>query len=49
MENGFKEWKKDGNVCKNNDGTYSTQDAQWRNKIKNESELKAYYKNQILN
>ena len=49
MNNGFNEWKKDGNVCKNADGTYSTQDAQWRNRIKNSNELKRYYKNQILN
>ena len=39
----FEKWKVDGNVSKNIDGTYSTQDAQWRNKIKDLKELKKYF------
>jgi hypothetical protein len=42
---GFKHWmaEKSGNVVKNVDGTYSTQDAMWKNKIKDLEALKKYY------
>jgi hypothetical protein len=43
----FKHWMEDGNVSKNNDGTYSTQDAQYRNKLKNLNELKNYFKKEF--
>ena len=43
----FKEWMEDGNVSKNNDGTYSTQDAQYRNKLKDLNELKKYFKKEF--
>ena len=43
----FNEWKNDGNVEKNEDGTYSTQDAQWKNKIKNLNSLKDYFKREF--
>lgn len=38
----FKHWIADGNVIKI-DGYYSTQDAQYRNRIKNKSELYKYF------
>jgi hypothetical protein len=46
---GFKHWmaKKSGNVVKNDDGTYSTQDAMWKNKIKDLEGLKKYYEKHI--
>ena len=44
----FKEWMEDGNVSKNNDGTYSTQDAQYRNKLKDLNELKKYFKKEFI-
>lgn len=47
-EEQFKIWKSDGNVSKNADGTYSTQDAQWSNKIKNITELKKYFKKEFF-
>lgn len=34
IQKDFEEWKRDGNVSKNDDGSYSTQDAQWNNKLK---------------
>jgi hypothetical protein len=43
----FKEWMEDGNVSKNNDGTYSTQDAQFSNKLKDFNELKKYFKREF--
>jgi|LakMenEpi03Aug12_release.lakeMendotaPanAssembly.Ray.scaffolds.fasta_scaffold3353009_1 hypothetical protein len=48
VETSFNEWMKDGNVNKNSDGTYSTQDAQWRNRITNLSELKKYFITEFL-
>lgn len=39
----FEEWKKSDNVIKNEDGTYSTQDAQWRNKLEDLKALKQYF------
>jgi hypothetical protein len=44
----FKEWLDDGNVSKNPDGTYSTQDAQYQNRIESLTELKKYFKKEIL-
>jgi len=44
----FQEWMEDGNVTKNADGTYSTQDAQYRNRLKNMSELKRYFYNEFI-
>jgi hypothetical protein len=44
----FDEWKLDGNVSKNNDGTYSTQDAQWKNKLKDLDALKQYFIKEFL-
>jgi len=44
----FEIWKSDGNVSKNVDGTYSTQDAQWSNKLKNLTELKKYFKKEFF-
>jgi len=48
QEDEFQEWKADGNVVKNPDGTYSTQDAQYRNKLKNLNELRKYFKKEFL-
>ena len=45
----FDEWKRDGNVSKNKDGSYSTQDAQWKNKLKDLEALKQYYMKEFLN
>ena len=39
----FNFWMKDGNVSKNSDGSYSTQDAQFGNKLKDMDALKGYY------
>ena len=39
----FDAWMQDGNVSKKADGTYSTQDAQYRNSLKGMSELKKYF------
>jgi len=47
-EEEFQKWKKDGNVSKNADGTYSTQDAQFRNSLKNLTELKEYFKKEFF-
>ena len=44
----FNFWKQDGNVSKNDDGTYSTQDAQYRNKLKDMDALKEYYLKEFL-
>lgn len=44
----FKEWMEDGNVNQNHDGTYSTQDALWSNKIADLNALKKYFKKEFL-
>jgi len=44
----FNFWKQDGNVSKNNDGTYSTQDAQYTNSLKDMDALKEYYFKEFL-
>jgi len=45
----FNFWKQDGNVSKNEDGSYSTQDAQWTNRLKDLDALKEYYFKEFLN
>jgi GNAT superfamily N-acetyltransferase len=44
----FNFWKQDGNVSKNPDGSYSTQDAQWTNRLKDLDALKQYYYKEFL-
>jgi len=44
----FKDWMEDGNVSKRADGTYSTQDAQYRNSLKGIGELKKYFFNEFI-
>jgi len=44
----FDFWKEDGNVIRNQDGTYSTQDAQFRNKLKDLDALKEYFYKEFL-
>jgi hypothetical protein len=44
----FNFWKQDGNVSKNPDGSYSTQDAQWTNNLKDLDALKQYYYKEFL-
>lgn len=39
----FEQWMADGNVNQLPDGSYSTQDAQWRNRLADINELKMYY------
>jgi GNAT superfamily N-acetyltransferase len=43
----FNEWMEDGNVIKFEDG-YSTQDAQYRNRLKNMSDLKRYFYKEFI-
>lgn len=47
-EESFIEWFEDGNVIQNQDGTYSTQDAQYRNRLKDINELKKYFYNEFI-
>jgi hypothetical protein len=47
-EKDFILWMQDGNVSKNPDGSYSTQDAQWRNNLKDMDALKQYYFKEFL-
>ena len=42
MKDSFDEWIKDGNVIKFEDG-YATQDAQYRNRLKDKKELYKYF------
>jgi hypothetical protein len=44
----FNAWKEDGNVIKNADGSYSTQDAQYSNSLKDMDSLKRYYYNEFI-
>lgn len=44
----FNDWMEDGNVSKNADGTYSTQDAQYQNRLKGMSGLKKYFYNEFI-
>lgn len=48
IQNSFEEWKEDGNVEEIEDGVYSTQDAQYKNKIKGIEDLKNYYYNEFI-
>ena len=43
----FNEWMEDGNVIKLDDG-YSTQDAQYTNRLKDKSALKRYFYNEFI-
>ena len=47
QEQSFKEWMEDGNVHKFEDG-YSTQDAQWSNRLKGLDELRRYFRKEFL-
>jgi len=47
-EESFIEWFEDGNVIQNQDGTYSTQDAQYRNRLKDINEVKKYFYNEFI-
>ena len=44
----FKQWIADGNVIKFNDG-YGTQDALYRNRLKDKKELYKYFKKEFGN
>lgn len=44
----FNYWMEDDNVIKNPDGTYSTQDAQYRNSLKDMSELQMYFYKEFI-
>jgi hypothetical protein len=44
----FNDWKEDGNVSKNADGTYSTQDAQYTNSLRGMVGLKKYFYNEFI-
>lgn len=44
----FDEWWADGNVIENQDGTFSTQDAQYSNKINGLKELKQYFYREFI-
>lgn len=48
IEEDFLAWIIDGNAIKNPDGTYSTQDSMWKNRLASIDELKRYYYNQYL-
>jgi hypothetical protein len=39
----FMDWFNDGNVIQRPDGTYSTQDALWMNRIRGMKALKKYF------
>jgi hypothetical protein len=47
-EANFKEWMDDGNVYEVEDGIYTTQDAQWTNRVKGMDELRRYYAKEFL-
>lgn len=47
QEQSFKEWMEDGNVHKFEDG-YSTQDAQWSNRLTGLDELRKYFRKEFL-
>ena len=50
FEDSFDEWfnEEEGNVIQNEDGTYSTQDAQFRNRLKNIDEVKEYFYKEFI-
>ena len=39
----FEDWANSDDVIKNEDGTYSTQDAQWKNRLKDKEDLRKYF------
>jgi hypothetical protein len=48
QQESFDFWMEDGNVIKNADGTYSTQDAMYRNRLENMDALKQYFYNEFI-
>lgn len=48
QESSFKEWMDDGNVVEFEKGVYSTQDAQYRNRLKGMDELRKYFRKEFL-
>jgi hypothetical protein len=48
QESSFKEWMDDGNVVEFEKGVYSTQDAQYRNRLKGMDELRRYFRKEFL-
>ena len=47
-EESFKEWIEDGNVIEFEKDVYSTQDAQYRNRLKGMDELRKYFRKEFL-
>ena len=47
-EESFQEWMDDGNVIEQSKGVYSTQDAQYRNRLKGMDELRKYFRKEFL-
>ena len=47
-EDSFQEWMDDGNVIEQSKGVYSTQDAQYRNRLKGLDELRKYFRKEFL-
>lgn len=48
QEEAFNEWKNDGNVAEAGNDVYTTQDAQWSNRINGIDNLKKYFYNEFL-
>jgi hypothetical protein len=48
QEKDFNAWIEDGNVIQNQDNSYSTQDAQYRNRLKDMDALKEYFYKEFL-
>jgi DNA repair protein RadC len=48
QQESFDFWMEDGNVIKNSDGTYSTQDSMYRNRLENMDALKEYFYNEFI-
>jgi hypothetical protein len=48
IQKGFDEWMLDDNVIKRPDGTYTTQDAQYRNRLIDLNALKQYYMREFI-
>jgi len=48
QEEQFQEWMEDGNVIEREKGVYSTQDAQYSNRLKGIDALKKYFKKEFL-
>ena len=50
IQSDFDEWisAEAGNVNKNPDGSYSTQDAQWQNKLQDLNALKQYFVKEFI-